>query len=67
MTSCLISSTIVELRVEGAIEARDERIGVPFELIPLLPYGPIGGFSLTISAGAAGTGAFFAPPFLCLK
>ena len=67
MTSCLISSTMVELRVEGAIEARDEPrfFGVATALMPTpLPY--TGVFSFTTSAGAAAAAAAFAA-FLGLK
>ena len=50
---------MVELRVEGAIEALDEKFfGVPAALIPIpLPY--ICGFSLTTSDEAAGAAAAF--------
>ena len=57
MTSCLISSTIVELLVDGAIDALDDPkfLGVPTVLDP---YSPAGGFSLIGTGAGAGASAF---------
>ena len=57
MTSCLISSTIVELLVDGAIEALDDPkfLGVP---TALEPNGPAEGFSLIGTGSGAGASAF---------
>lgn len=55
MTSCLISSTYVELRVEGAIEAlEDPNFGVVVWLISMLSVNRGGAFSsIAVKGGGA--------------
>lgn len=58
MTSCLISSTYVELRVEGAIEAlEDPNFGVVVWLISILSVKRGGAFSSIAGIGVGAAAA----------